>query len=98
MSIKKVNAKFCDVDKCGKPAKHKCANCGNDLCDTEHSHGYGDGGHIEHAIPLEVITFPYGGPEQIYLCPKCYTSPLQRSLFELFNESGVQLIEHDGMG
>ena len=100
MSTKHVAQKFCDIEKCQYPASHVCAGCGKDLCDRNqgHTHSYGDGGHLEHAISITVITWPHGGEEQVWMCPKCWTSPLQTSLFDLFKKSGVQLEHHDGMG
>lgn len=98
MVIKKIDAKFCDVEKCGKPATQICALCKKDLCELDHTHSFGDGSHMEHAIPITIIKFPYGGPEQIYLCPQCFTSPIETSLFKLFEECGEQLVDHDGMG
>ncbi len=98
ISNKKVSMKVCDVEKCGLPAAHVCAGCGIDLCDRVHTYSFGDGGHLEHAISITVITWSHGGPEQIWMCPKCWTTPLSESLFDIFKKSGIQLEHHDGMG
>ena len=91
MTTKKTSTKVCDIKKCGKPAYHMCAACGKDLCSTEHTHSFGDGGHIQHSVSVDVVTFPYGGRERIWLCPKCITTPLEKSLFDLVHEHGKQI-------
>jgi hypothetical protein len=100
MVTRKTDAKFCDIEKCGKPAVHVCAGCGKDLCNTEHTHSHGDHGHIEHACPVTVMTFPYGGAYIFYLCPVCMTTPLKKSLFEFEKENGeaMDTSNHYGMG
>jgi hypothetical protein len=99
MVTKKTDAKFCDIEKCGKPRMHECAICGKDLCHTEHTHSYGDGGHIEHACPVTIMTFPYGGRYRVWLCPECITTPLKISLFELEKKGEPLDTEtHQGMG
>ena len=91
--------KICDIEGCGKPARHECASCGKDLCATEHTHSFGDGGHIEHACPVTIMTFPFGGAYKIWLCPKCITSPMKKSLYamEKYGEA-MDTTNHHGMG
>jgi hypothetical protein len=76
MVKKKVEMPTCDVlvdgKKCGHIATEKCAKCKCDLCDEHHTHDYGDGGHMEHAIPVVTAYFPYAGDMKFFLCPKCF--------------------------
>jgi hypothetical protein len=76
MVKKKVELSTCDVldegKKCGRAATEKCAACFRDLCTEGHTHDYGNGGHMEHAIPVTTAYFPYAGDKKFFLCPQCF--------------------------
>jgi hypothetical protein len=85
MSTKKVSTKVCDVDGCKIPASFSCAKCGVDLCRSEHTHNYADGGHIEHAVRVDICDMKSQGDHRIYFCPKCY---VDTGLWKMINDHG----------
>jgi hypothetical protein len=94
---RKVERKYCDIEDCEHEAKHECANCGADLCDVDegHTHSFGDGGHLEHAIRMHALPWSYGGRVEFYLCPRCYTTPLTKPLSAIIEDKG-EAIEYEG--
>jgi hypothetical protein len=72
MTVKKVDTRICDIEGCMHKAIHKCAICGADLCHSEHTHSYGDGGHLEHSICVKICSMDYHGFKEFWICPKCY--------------------------
>lgn len=72
MAIKNVKRKICDIDGCENGACHSCAICGADLCDSEHTHSFGDYGHLEHSIRVKINSMHYSGDGEFWICPKCY--------------------------
>ena len=93
MSVKNIPTRVCDVLECGNIAKHTCSVCGIDLCSSEqgHTHKFGDGCHISHSVRIDVLYWPYGGREQIYMCPMCFTSVMPVSLFSVVKQHGEQI-------
>lgn len=91
MVVKNIPTRMCDVFNCENIAKYTCAVCNVDLCEMGHTHSFGDGGHIQHAVKIDVTQCPYGGRDRIVLCPKCFTSTLPDSLFRIVKDHGEQI-------
>lgn len=96
MVTERRDIRVCDVlvdgEKCGEPASVTCAHCGCDMCDTEHTHDYDDGGHMDHAISVVASYFSYGGDYKFYICPKCCIST---GIKKMIDKHGVRI---DGTG